>query len=64
MNRKQNLKVVVKTLSSYVNKIQSADTDEEAKEILASFFVRSLIDNKFRNKIIDEIEKDDGIDAD
>ena len=64
MNRKQNLKVVVKTLSSYVNKIQSADTDEEAKEILASFFVRSLIDDKFRNRIIDEIEKDDGIDAD
>jgi hypothetical protein len=55
---------VVKTLSSYVNKIQSADTDEEAKEILASFFVRSLIDDKFRNRIIDEIEKDDGIDAD
>ena len=55
---------MILTLSSYVQKIKSADTDEEAREILASFFVRSLIDNKFRNKIIDEIEKDDGIDAD
>ena len=53
--------MVVQTLSSYVAKIKSAHTDEEAKEILASFFVRSLIDDKFRNKIIDEIERKDEI---
>jgi hypothetical protein len=43
--------------------MKSAHTDEEAKEILASFFVRSLIDDEFKNQIIDEIEKDEGIDA-
>ena len=53
---------MVQTLSSYVAKIESAHTDAEAKEILASFFIRSLIDDKFRNQIIDEIEKDKGLD--
>ena len=57
------MEAVIRTLEHYVKNIKAA-SDEEAKEILASFFVRSLIDNKFRNKIIDEIEKDDGIDAD
>ena len=52
------MKAVIRTLEHYVKNIKVA-SDEEAKEILASFFVRSLIDDKFRNKIIDEIEKDE-----
>lgn len=47
-------------LEDYVKKIKSVN-GEEAKEILTSFFVRSLIEDKFRNRIIDEIEKDEGI---
>ena len=50
-------------LEDYVKKIKSVN-DEEAKEILASFFVKSLIQDKFRNQIIDEIEKDEGINED
>lgn len=51
--------MVMQTLERYVTNIKSAYTDDETKEILASFFVRSLIDDKFRNKIIDEIEKNE-----
>jgi hypothetical protein len=54
------MKAVIRTLEHYVKNIKVA-SDEEAKEILASFFVRSLIDDKFRNKIIDEIERKDKI---
>jgi hypothetical protein len=54
------MKAVIRTLEHYVKNIKAA-SDEEAKEILASFFVRSLIDDKFRNKIIDEIERKDKI---
>lgn len=50
-------------IENYVKNIKSVN-DEEAKEILASFFVRSLIDDKFRNEIIDEIERKDGINED
>lgn len=50
-------------LEDYVKKIKSVN-GEEAKEILTSFFVRSLIEDKFRNRIIDEIEKDEGINED
>ncbi|MCI1966581.1 MAG: hypothetical protein LKJ17_10695 [Oscillospiraceae bacterium] len=50
-------------LEEYVKKIKSVN-DDEAKEILASFFVKSLIQDKFRNEIIDEIEKDEGINED
>jgi len=52
------MEAVIRTLEHYVKNIKAA-SDEEAKEILASFFVRSLIDDKFRNKIIDEIEKNE-----
>ncbi len=57
---KQKMEAVIQTLEHYVKNIKSV-SDEEAGEILASFFVRSLIDDKFRNRIIDEIERKDGI---